>query len=343
MSIKKIINCIEIAELIVIVLYLLSFFLIAPSWHKALPTFILVGGIILSIVYFIGAMISFTSFSANLFNRFDGNTQPRLFLFSVGLLFSNVALTGVTYLCKHYPGASLMITIGVIGLVIIVLYFGIKMLLNKQAAPPLAIKLPRSSSLISFPNKEVFLRFAAILLISIATYYCEKKIPNVGQNSLFRNVFMEDSCSEKYSPEEMDIASAWYFIDRGNDREKVLKLYNLTESEYNQKVNRVVFGRDTQPFQKRQVTINDAVVEEALFSDAFLVPQFPIKSSLFVQPEDTAYINSLIPVFAKDYEPVFRDYYYLELIDRNTTDPKFKQFMSQLTKWKDFMDDGVVF
>lgn len=344
MNIKKIINCIEIAELIVIVLYLLSFFLIAPSWHNTLPSYILVGGMALTIGYGIFAMITFVSFSANLFSRFEGNVQPQLIIFAVGLLLSNIAITGIMFLCKYYPGATMMVIVGTLGLTIVVIYFAFQLPSKGQKTPPLAIKLPGSSSLLSFTNKEIFLRFATLFVLSIATFYCVKVMPSIGSNSLFRCVFMEVNYCDKYSTKEMDIASAWYYIDRGYDCEKVLKQYALTESEYDQKVNQVVFGRDAQPFQKRQVTLNDSIVNKALRSaDSFSCPPFPIDPSSFVQPDDTAYINSQIPVFVKDYAPVFREYYYLEIIDRNTTDPKFKQFMSQLTKWKEYMDDGGVF
>ena len=344
MNIKKIINCIEIAELIVIVLYLLSFFLIAPSWHNTLPTYILVGGFILALFYGISSMITFSLISAGLFRRFDGNFQPQMIFFAIGLMVSSIAITGITYLCKYYPGATIMVIVGTLGLTIVVIYFAFQLLSKGQKTPPLAIKLPGSSSLLSFTNKEIFLRFATLFVLSIATFYCVKVMPSIGSNSLFRCVFMEVNYCDKYSTKEMDIASAWYYIDRGYDREKVLKQYALTESEYDQKVNQVVFGRYAQPFQKRQVTLNDSIVNKALRSvDSFSCPPFPIDPSSFVQPDDTAYINSQIPVFVKDYAPVFREYYYLEIIDRNTTDPKFKQFMSQLTKWKEYMDDGGVF
>lgn len=340
MKLKKIFYILELTSLVTFVMYLASIFVPILSLTDVMKVFSMITVLTLVSCYSISSMIwpwtcLFSTYS-------DTITILKNIVSGVGVMGSSILLCGVIYILNAYPGGNLMKWIGFIMVSAALIILVVLILSEKGPKPPYAINLGAKFGLVTLNFNRMVVRFVVILALTLLADYLNTNCFKYLKTNNFADFISE---CDNYTETEKNIATAWFVIDRGQNRENTLKLYGLTEDVYNANVARVVYGRDELPkSQNRTVIVNPSALNDVIYNaqlydiydDRYL---FDVKT--IVQPEDTLYLDSLMPVFSKDYSPVMRRYYYLELIARHTQEANVHNLL-EITNLDRIMDKGGV-
>lgn len=211
----------------------------------------------------------------------------------------NISVTSCYFMLNHYPGGSIMLYVGtLLGVIFTIILLALKEMKTEgmKLAPRIVI---------------------AIILAIVIRANWNLLTPYHANEALMESLCYSPKMKEPLSEKDAAIVAAWYDINQGINKDKALKIYGLSEAEYNEKADALVYGGADKIPQNRKVEIvpnNNGYCEV----------------DKMVSPDDTAYVHSLRPI----YYQLFDNERLKEAIDmdnlaKHTDNIEFKEYVKQ--------------
>ncbi len=216
--IKNFIKYLKYVEMAFLVLWVMVAAKIAESFDGVFNQVFTIVTIALALIYYFGAMSGKPKAE-------QGDNPAKVVRPKLAFLSLTVLCVGILFRVKAYPDASIMLLVGSVTLVVVLLLY----LLTKDddiikeefTEDPEVVKL--------FSRNTMLIRVAVAVAIGFfMMVQGSKNIPYTAKNNLIDAL---TSIEKPLSQRDATIVAAWWDINCGFEKEKVLNAYQITESE----------------------------------------------------------------------------------------------------------------
>lgn len=262
------------------------------AWIKIL----IVAGLLVSLLY---AGYGVAQLAGVIMSKDDNKNVKLSVVKMLSVSALNILVTSCSFMLNHFPGGSVML----IGGSLLAIIFVILLLVFKES---------------KFPGLKLVPRILIAMALSILVRTNWNLLTSYHANeSIIDSLCNSYKMKEPLSVHDATIVAAWHDINQGISKDKALKVYDLSEDEYDAKADALAYGGADKIPQNRNVEI------VSLNNGYYDV-------DMMVSPNDTAYVHSLRPIY---YELIsdsrLRNAVDFYNVAKHTDNVQFKEFVKE--------------